>query len=150
MKSLSGGLIQDIFAARAWLAQFINVVPIYGIQREKELDELFEAMDQPTTLTAEQQQRIAKDQKELTGNFCRGCGYCMPCPEGIQINMCARMPLMLRRAPVATYTNDYWRKEMAKIPNCRHCGLCTSHCPYSLDSPSMLEKSYQDYQSFIA
>ena len=47
-------------------------------------------------LTAEYQALIDKDRRELTGDFCRSCGYCMPCPAGIQINQCARMSLMLR------------------------------------------------------
>ena len=40
-----------------------------------------------------------KRKKNWIGDFCRGCGYCMPCPAGILINNCARMSLMVRRAP---------------------------------------------------
>ena len=59
--------------------------------------------------------RKASALKELAGDFCRGCGYCMPCPKGIQINQCARMSLMLRRAPAASWLNDHWQAEMKKI-----------------------------------
>ena len=37
--------------------------------------------------------------EDISVVFCRGCGYCMPCTVGIQINNCARTSLMLRRAP---------------------------------------------------
>ena len=54
--------------------------------------------DNPPALTPELQAVIDGDRKELVGDFCRGCGYCMPCPMGIEISSCARMSLMLRRA----------------------------------------------------
>ena len=39
MKALSGGLITNSAAAYGYLAQFDHVLPIWGIQRESELDE---------------------------------------------------------------------------------------------------------------
>ena len=41
MKALSGGLITNSAAAYAYLAQFDNVLPIWGVQRESELDEFY-------------------------------------------------------------------------------------------------------------
>jgi predicted aldo/keto reductase-like oxidoreductase len=146
MKALSGGLITDIFAARAWLARYANVVPIWGIQRERELDELFAAAEQEGGITEEQQDRIKKDQAELGGDFCRGCGYCLPCPAEIQINTCARINLLIKRAPTAKWLSEEWQNNMAKINNCLHCGHCTSHCPYGLDTPRLLEKSLREYK----
>ena len=35
-------------------------------------------------------------------------------PKDIQINQCARMSLMLRRAPAASWLNDHWQNEMEK------------------------------------
>jgi aryl-alcohol dehydrogenase-like predicted oxidoreductase len=150
MKALSGGLITDVAAARSWLAAFPSVVPIWGIQRESELDALFAAMKQPAVLSDAQQSRIDADRLELSGNFCRACGYCLPCPAGIVINMCARMFLLLRRMPAQPLLSEQWQKEMAKIPNCIHCNHCKNHCPYGLDTPALLAKNYEDYQKVLA
>ena len=92
---------------------------------------------------------IAHDQKELSGEFCRGCGYCMPCPMGIEINQCARMSLMLRRAPSAGWLSEHWQEEMKKIENCINCGKCMSHCPYGLNKTELLKKNYEDYKTFF-
>ena len=80
MKALSGGLITNSAAAYAFEDQYDNVLPIWGVQREKELDEFLSYIACPPAMTDEIKTIIEKDQKELSGNFCRGCGYCMPCP----------------------------------------------------------------------
>lgn len=148
MKALSGGLITDSAMAYAYLAQFAHVEPIWGIQRESELDEFLAYQEQPPVLTPAMEARIARDCKELAGDFCRGCGYCMPCPAGIEINNCARMSLLLRRAPVSVYLTDEWRQKMKKIEDCIHCGQCAKKCPYGLDTPALLQKNYADFKTF--
>ena len=150
MKALSGGLINNSAAAYAYLAQFDNVLPIWGVQRESELDEFLSYIDNPPALTPELQAVIDRDREELQGEFCRGCGYCMPCPAGIEINNCARMSLMIRRAPSAAQLTDEMQAKMRKIEDCLHCGRCKSKCPYGLDTPTLLEKNYKDYCEILA
>ncbi len=149
MKALSGGLISRSDAAYAYINEYANALPIWGIQKESELDEFISYQDQPPVMNDEIKAIIAHDQKELAGHFCRGCGYCMPCPQGIIINQCARMSLMLRRAPAAGWLSEKWQAEMKKIENCIHCGQCMRHCPYELNTPELLQKNYEDYQTFL-
>ncbi|MBQ9005886.1 MAG: aldo/keto reductase [Atopobiaceae bacterium] len=150
MKGLAGGLINNSRAAMAFLTEHPWALPIWGIQRMSELEEWLSYMDDTPTYSDELKAFVESERSELMGDFCRGCGYCMPCPVGIQINNCARMSLMLRRAPSASWLNDHWQEEMAKIPNCLHCNSCHNKCPYELDTPALLEKNYEDYQRVLA
>lgn len=149
MKALSGGLITNAKAAYAYLDQFDNVLPIWGVQKEKELDEFISFIDAPPGLNEELKAVIDHDKNELSGDFCRGCGYCMPCPADIDIPTSARMSLMIRRAPVSVYLSEEWQQKMKKIENCIHCNKCKSHCPYGLDTPELLKRNWEDYRSFI-
>lgn len=149
MKALSGGLISSSAAAYAYLAQYDNVLPIWGIQREKELDEFISYIENPPVLNQELADIIEHDKKELGREFCRGCGYCLPCPAGIDIPTSARMSLLIRRAPTSVYLSTEWQKKMNKVNDCIHCNHCKKHCPYGLDTPELLKKNWNDYKSFI-
>ena len=149
MKALSGGIITNSAAAYAYLDQFDHVLPIWGVQRERELNEFIGYVDNPPVMTEEIKAIIDRDRKELSGNFCRGCGYCMPCPAGIEINNCARMSLMIRRAPVAAQLTPESQEKMKKIEECLHCGQCSRKCPYNLDTPRLLEDNYKDYMEIL-
>lgn len=146
MKALSGGLITNAAAAFAFQAQFPETLPLWGIQREEELEQFLSFVNNPPSMNEELSAVIEKDRKELLGEFCRGCGYCMPCPAGIEINNCARMSLLLRRAPSAGYLTPQWQEKMQKIEECKHCDSCKKKCPYGLDTPKLLKKNYEDYK----
>lgn len=150
MKGLAGGLINRSEAAMAFMSQFDNALPIWGIQKEKELEEWLSYMAETPTMNEELTAYIEKEQKELTGEFCRGCGYCMPCPAGIMINQCARMSLMLRRAPSKAWLTPQMQAEMKKIEVCLHCNQCMKKCPYELNTPELLKKNYEDYKKVLA
>lgn len=150
MKALAGGLINNSAAAYAFLDRFDNVLPIWGVQRESELDEFISYIGNPPVMTDELSAVIEKDRQELSGEFCRGCGYCMPCPVGIEINNCARMSLMIRRAPSEAQLTPEMQAKMKKIEDCLHCGQCKEKCPYGLDTPTLLEKNYEDYKRILA
>lgn len=150
MKGLAGGLIHDSKAAMAFMTQFDNVLPIWGVQRMSEIEEWLEFMDNTPEYDEEIREYIERERLELAGDFCRGCGYCMPCPAGIMINQCARMSLMLRRAPMAGWLSENMQAEMAKIENCLNCGQCKTKCPYELNTPELLKKNLEDYKLVLA
>ena len=150
MKALSGGLITNSAAAYAFQAQY-DTLPIWGVQRQSELEEFLSYIENPPEMTAELEAVIAKDRKELAGSFCRGCGYCMPtCPAHIDIATAARMSLLLRRSPSAGHLSEEGQAIMKKVEDCVHCGQCSAHCPYELDTPKLLEENYKDYMEVLA
>ena len=150
MKGMAGGLIRDGLTAAAWMETQENVVPIWGVQRESELEQFLQCVREGAELTEERRATIERDRKELCGEFCRGCGYCMPCPAGIEINNCARMSLMLRRAPTQEWLTEEWQAKMHRIEQCMHCGHCMSKCPYGLNTPELLQANYKDYWEVLA
>lgn len=149
MKALSGGLITSSAAAYAFQAQYDNALPIWGVQREHELDEFISYIDNPPAMTDELRAIIDRDRGELSGEFCRGCGYCLPCPAQIDIPNCARMSLLLRRSPTDGHLSPEGQEKMARIDNCVHCNHCADHCPYGLNTPELLRRNYEDYKTFL-
>ena len=151
MKGLAGGLLHDARACMAYMTQFDNVVPIWGVQRSAELEQWLAFMGEGTPELDERTRAfIDAERAELTGDFCRGCGYCMPCPQGITINQCARMSLMLRRAPSQAWLDERWQAEMARVDSCTGCGRCMRRCPYELPIPQLLKANLADYRRVLA
>lgn len=149
MKALSGGLITNVAACFVFLREFGNVVPIWGIQREEELDEFVNLEKNPPPFTEAMLAEIEKDKSELSGAFCRGCGYCMPCPVGIPISFAARIGLSLKRMPHQHFLEDNWIKNMGLITQCKDCGQCKDRCPYNLDTPALLKAQLIQYEKFL-
>lgn len=149
MKGMSGGLITNAATTFSFIKQYPFVVPIWGIQRQSELDQFLEMEKNPPVYDDAMKALIQKDREMLAGDFCRGCGYCLPCPAGIDIPTAARMSLLLRRARVDEYTTEAQKENMKKIENCIHCNSCKSRCPYGLDTPALLLENLKDYRQFV-
>jgi aryl-alcohol dehydrogenase-like predicted oxidoreductase len=149
MKALAGGLITNIPAAFAWIRQYEGVIPIWGIQRQEELEQFLDLERDPVALDEVILKMIERDKKTLAGNFCRGCGYCLPCPANIPINNANRMSQLLRRSPPAQWLTPEWQELMGRIKNCTKCGICAKRCPYGLKPYETLPKHYKDYRTFL-
>lgn len=150
MKALSGGLITNVVPTFVFLRQFNNLVPIWGIQRESELDEFISLEKNPPEMNEEMFKLMEKDRAELGGEFCRGCGYCLPCPVDIPIPFASRMAYLLRRSPYRPFLTEDWKNKMECITQCKDCGQCKKRCPYELNPPEMLKKMLKDYKIFYS
>ena len=148
MKGLAGGMLTNARACHAFMNEYENVVPIWGIQRLEELGQWLSLAEEDPVMDEELWAFVRKERQELAGSFCRSCGYCMPCPVGIEIRNCARMNMLLRRSPWQPYMSDEWRAKMDKINDCIGCRSCASRCPYQLDTPNLLKYMLKDYNEF--
>jgi predicted aldo/keto reductase-like oxidoreductase len=149
MKAMAGGLISDAKAAFVFLRQFDNVVPIWGIQYMWELDEFLKYEHNPPELDNDIWDIIYKDREELSIDFCRACGYCMPCPVDINIPMAARTQLLIGRMDLKGLVNDEYQTMMQRINDCTGCNFCIGHCPYKLNTPALLRKNLEFYNEFL-
>ncbi len=149
MKALAGGLITNGRTAFVFLRQYANIVPIYGLQHMWELEEFLGYEADPPAITSELAAVIEHDRRELSGSFCRGCGYCLPCPAKIPISMAARISFMLRRANPAGFLTGVWQENMRRVDDCTHCNHCKLHCPYGLDTPNLLRVEQARYFAYL-
>ena len=149
MKAMAGGLISNAKSAFVFLRQFDNVVPIWGIQFLWELDEFLKYESDPPKLDNELWDIIYKDRETLSGDFCRACGYCLPCPAEINIPMAARIEFLLGRMNLPGLVNDEFKEMMQNIKKCTGCHHCINNCPYKLDIPELLNRHLNVYEEFI-
>ena len=149
MKALGGGLIQNIPAAFAHMRQFAAAVPLWGIQKMTELEEFLALESTPPAWDANMREAVATEKAALGKSFCRGCGYCLPCPVDIEIPNVARMSLLLRRSPWEQYARGGWAEKMHMAENCIQCGVCAERCPYGLDTPELVHANIEDYKQFM-
>jgi predicted aldo/keto reductase-like oxidoreductase len=148
MKALAGGLLSSAPAAYAFMNTIPNAVPIYGFQKETEVDELLDCVKKKLEMNDALSAKIEQDRQALGHEFCRGCGYCLPCPSNIPIGTANRIDLFLQRSQVRTYLTDEWNEKIQRIKNCIRCNACVSRCPYGLDIPNQLQMKLRYYQGF--
>lgn len=152
MKPLAGGAIENPeLAIKYILSQEFVDITIPGVgdiaeaeQNAKSAKMVFSVENYE--FTQEEQMKIEDIKKELTGNFCRRCGYCKPCPQGIDIPLAFLSGRYMKRYNLAQW--GYGRYLASNIEKdgklaCIRCGACLSKCPYFLPIPDMLEEVYK-------
>ncbi len=149
MKALSGGLVTDARLPFVFLREYANVVPIWGFQKMEELNQIIDMEQNPPVRTDEIDRLIERDRRELSGAFCRSCGYCLPCPADIKIPQANRMMQLLGRAVWQNYVTSEWQREMEKIEDCVHCGACAKRCPYGLKPYESMREQLKGYREFV-
>lgn len=69
---------------------------------------------------------------------CTACGYCMPCPAGLDI------PELYKYYNTAAqrkfHESKRYNEAEKKAPDCIGCGKCTNTCPQSIDGKAMMQK----------
>ncbi len=139
MKPLGGGLLGKASLCFKFLQQYTDVVPIPGISRNEEIDEIIQLYNDPKPLTQADLSEISALRVEMGRKFCHRCGYCQPCEQGVAISDVLMFRSTIRRLapPVAVALS---RKAMETVENCTECGECVEKCPYDLEIPVLIRE----------
>lgn len=76
---------------------------------------------------------------------CTVCGYCMPCPYGVDIpvvfSLCASVSSG-EKTDWRKFLEEYWRAVpyLRQANHCIGCGICVSQCPQSIDIPDEMRR----------
>jgi predicted aldo/keto reductase-like oxidoreductase len=145
MKPLGGGLLSDANLCIKYLLQFDDVVPDPGIQRIEEIEEIAAIVSGPWQVTPEEWQAIERIRAEVGTRFCRRCGYCEPCPEGVRISTVMNLQSFWKRMPAERLTTGWFPEAVECARNCIECGDCEAKCPYHLPIRAMIAENIEFY-----
>lgn len=81
------------------------------------------------------------------GQVCLRCGYCLPCPQGINIPEVFRAADMKRDYPeeLKSMGDALWESLQAYPEDCVECRQCVQRCPGGLDIPAKLKEAAQQF-----
>ncbi len=126
-----------------WNHPEVNVI-LSGMSNEEQVKENIETASEaePNALTEEELEIFEKVKKvmlEKTKIPCTGCGYCMPCPSGVNIPGCFSSYndkyLLADKHNKLKYmqTLGVMSKEPSYASKCVECGKCEHHCPQHIE-----------------
>ena len=140
MKPFGGGAFSNANTALKYVFNNPNTdLVIPGVLSLAEVEENWNVWNGDLTLTQEEIDLIERDKKELGNQFCRGCNYCQPCPQGINISFLLRAEKQtLRRMGWSDSRAESVTKAIEKGKTCLKCGECESRCPYELPIRELL------------
>ena len=140
MKPVAGGALGHVPAAlRYALTEADVVIPgmdsVAQVEENAAVGQLLEvpSVDEIAALEAEK--------AHWTGHFCRRCGYCKPCPEGLEIPFLLGLEAYYTRYGLKDWAVDRLGTLKKHYGDCTACGECTSRCPYELPIPELMAKA---------
>ncbi|MDR2391512.1 MAG: aldo/keto reductase [Planctomycetota bacterium] len=154
MKAMCGGMLPDGRLAFSFLNQYPHIVPIWGLEKTEELEQFLSLAEKREPFTSAMQEEIEKVRQELGDEFCRGCGYCLPCQAGIDLPIMMRISYFVKRNVEGSQFNEARLKQVARIGDCVNCRDCVQRCPYHLEAPRILRRQRDEFnrlrQEFLA
>ncbi|MEE1336363.1 aldo/keto reductase [Methanobrevibacter sp.] len=89
---------------------------------------------------------VARTYRTYLGNRCTRCGYCMPCPHGVDIINCFteyNIAHMMDNPKASAMQYFSLIDEDARADCCVDCGECIPFCTQMINIPEELEKVYE-------
>lgn len=83
---------------------------------------------------------------------CTGCGYCMPCPFGVDIPVTFRCYNEMYSETKSGARKEYlqctaFRKNQSSASQCRQCGKCEQHCPQQIEIRKELKRAVKELET---
>lgn len=148
--------------ALRWVLNNRNVTCVFsGMNSIEQIDENIAVADEtsPMSMSFEELETVELVKRVLRNSLkinCSTCGYCMPCPQGVNIPECLKIYnekyLFDHKGLFNTSFIDYYQYvsgimgKPANAGKCNGCGKCLRKCPQKLDIISELKKVKEEFE----
>ena len=146
MKPLAGGLLDNATLALKYLLQFDNVLPDPGIETVEEIEDIVGIVAGSWELTPQERREIERIRAEADARFCRRCGYCEPCSQGVRISLLMNLRSFWKRFPAERFSTGWLAEGVESAQNCIECAECEDKCPYHLPIREMIVEHIAFYE----
>lgn len=147
MKPLAGGALDCVTIAFKYLFQFPDVLPIPGIEKASEIEEIARILERPREMSEAERCETQRLREELGTRFCRRCDYCQPCPQEIPIATIMVVNTVLKRMPLERLLTGMFADAVEKGADCSECGECEQRCPYHLPIREMIAEQVRRFRA---
>lgn len=118
---------------------------LIGFSNEDEVDQAVDAVENLAPLSADHRELMKQQITDRFDGLCTGCGYCMPCPQGIRIPrlMDAYNMRILeggRPEQIVNRLKWHWGMTAESAEICTACGACEKRCTQHLPIIERLEE----------
>ena len=147
MKPFAGGMLASAELCMGFLRQHPEARPIPGVQSREEVDQILAIYEAEPVLTPKMEAEMASIKAELGENFCHRCGYCQPCPQGVNIPAILMFPSQTKRFPPPA-AQRIGQASMGSAEDCVECGECEQKCPYGLPVAQLVADTAEYFRRF--
>ena len=143
MKPLCGGLMESVTTAFRFVLQHPVSSAIPGMASLEEVDENTAVGAEEPSFTEKEMEQLNQEARQLGHDFCRRCGYCQPCPVGLDIPDILRFDRYYVSYFTKEWARDQYRESGNWVEDCLDCGECEDRCPYDLPIREKLRQAHE-------
>lgn len=141
MKPIAGGAFEKGELSIKYILNNENVTAVIpGMETSELVIKNANIAKNDLVLTEKERNEIQAVVDQLGETFCRRCGYCEPCPEGIVISGQFLLEGYLLRYDLEDWARQRFEALDKTAKDCIECGICETRCPYELPIREMLKK----------
>jgi len=145
MKPIAGGAISNPNLSLKFIMENDNIsVMIPGMDKVEHIIENCKVAMFPSKLTYDEKEAIKVEAEALGNVFCRRCGYCRPCPAGIDIPGQMVLEGYFLRYDLKDWAKKRYAAQEIKAGDFVGCGQCEPKCPYNLDIRGSMKRIHQN------